>query len=86
MAKTSVGTPYYMSPELVEETGYDELSDIWSLGVIIYELTALRPPFTAPNYIALSQKIRKCKYERIPGTYSEDLWYVIQRMLTKEPQ
>jgi fused-like protein len=32
------GTPLYMSPELVKEEPYDHSADLWSLGVIIYEL------------------------------------------------
>lgn len=46
-AYTHVGTPYYMSPEQINECKYNEQSDIWSLGCIIYEMAALHPPFTA---------------------------------------
>lgn len=46
-AFTHVGTPYYMSPEQIHDQKYNEKSDIWSLGCIIYELCALHPPFQA---------------------------------------
>ena len=39
------GTPLYMSPELVQEMPYDHTADLWSLGVIIYELFVGQPPF-----------------------------------------
>ena len=45
LAQTQTGTPYYASPEVWNDHPYNEKSDIWSLGCILYEITALRPPF-----------------------------------------
>lgn len=50
-AQTHVGTPYYMSPECISELRYNEKSDIWSAGCILYEMAALRAPFEATNQI-----------------------------------
>lgn len=72
-AQTNVGTPFYMAPEIVNEKSYDERSDIWSLGCLLYELAALRPPFEAANAVALAMRINAGKFPRIPARYSESL-------------
>ena len=71
-----------MSPELINEQKYNEKSDIWSLGCIVYEMAALRPPFQATNSLSLAMKIKEAKFDRIPSRYSEELWRVITWMLT----
>ena len=62
-----------MSPEQINETNYDEKTDIWSTGCVLYELVSLKPPFTASNHLALANKILHGDFERIPLRYSEDL-------------
>ena len=37
-----VGTPYYLSPEICEEKPYNELSDVWAFGCVVYEMCTLR--------------------------------------------
>ena len=49
-AYTHVGTPYYMSPEQINDQKYNERSDIWSTGCILYEVAALRAPFEATTH------------------------------------
>jgi len=82
LAQTSnVGTPYYMAPEIMHEKEYDERSDIWSLGCLLYELAALKPPFEAVNTMALALKINAGKFNRIPNIYSDLLFDAIRSML-----
>ena len=45
LAKSQVGTPYYMSPELCEAKPYSYKSDVWAVGVVLYELATLKQPF-----------------------------------------
>ena len=84
MAHTVVGTPYYLSPELCEEKPYNNKSDIWSLGCVLYELCTLRHPFEATNQGALALKILRAQYAPIPATYSRSLKDLVDRMLTKD--
>ena len=44
-AHSKVGTPLYMSPEVLRGDGYDWKSDVWSLGCVLYELAVLKSPF-----------------------------------------
>jgi NIMA (never in mitosis gene a)-related kinase len=81
-AISHVGTPYYMSPEQIDDLQYNEKSDIWSLGCFLYEITTLNPPFEATNHLALAKKIKIGKVEKIPLIYSEELQRVISWMLT----
>lgn len=48
-AYTQTGTPYYASPEVWRNEAYNSMSDIWSLGCVIYEMATLKLPFKAPD-------------------------------------
>lgn len=47
LLSTQTGTPYYASPEVWKDRPYDNKSDIWSLGCVLYEMATLLPPFRA---------------------------------------
>jgi NIMA (never in mitosis gene a)-related kinase 2 len=80
-AETRVGTPYYMSPEQISDLRYNEKSDIWSAGCLLYEMVSLNPPFQAKSHAELASKISKGKVDRIPSRYSEDLQKVLDWMM-----
>jgi len=83
-AKTMVGTPYYLSPEIIEELPYNFKSDVWSLGVVLYEMATLKHPFQADNLQRLAIKILHGTYPPPDSDmYSGDLISLISRMLCK---
>lgn len=49
LAQTRTGTPYYASPEIWKGKAYDLKSDMWSLGVSLYEICTLFAPFECEN-------------------------------------
>ena len=80
-AKTIVGTPYYLSPELIQNKPYSFKNDVWSLGVLLYEMCALKMPFEAQNLPLLSLKIIRCSYNPLPPNYSKDLRSLVACLL-----
>ena len=85
-AKTVIGTPYYLSPEICEEKPYNDKSDVWALGCILYELCTFKHPFEAKSQGALILKILNNKPEPIDSRYSSDLNNLIELLLDKEPE
>ena len=89
-AYTFVGTPYYLSPEICQNKPYDEKSDVWSLGVVLYELITLNKPFDSESQMGLFMKILKGKPAPINNTikhsYSQKLInLVLENLLDKDP-
>ena len=80
-ARTVVGTPYYLSPEIVENKPYSFKSDIWSLGVLLYEMICLKMPFDASSLPMLYMKIVRGNYSPIPTIYSKDLKNLVSLLL-----
>jgi len=83
-AKTMVGTPYYLSPEIIEDRPYNFKSDIWSLGVVLYEMTTLKHPFDADSLVTLASKILKDQYPPPDEMYTKDLVSLVRCMLSKD--
>ena len=85
-AKTMVGTPYYLSPEIIKNEPYDSKSDIWALGVLLYELMTFKMPFNAVSLPLLSIKINRGVYQPPPGIYSAEIKDLLKKCLTLEPE
>ncbi|KAL5205789.1 hypothetical protein ABZP36_033998 [Zizania latifolia] len=79
------GTPLYMAPELVREQPYNHTADLWSLGVILYELFVGQPPFYTNSVYALIRHIVKdpVKY---PENMSANFKSFLKGLLNKLPQ
>ena len=74
LARTCVGTPYYMCPELMRRQRYSNKADLWALGCIVYELATLKHAFDAKDMDGLTMKIapRHGQSRRhVPGPLSE---------------
>ncbi|KAG2445635.1 hypothetical protein HXX76_000245 [Chlamydomonas incerta] len=87
-AFSKVGTPYYVSPEVVRGAGYDWKSDVWSMGCLLYELALLRSPFEmeGANLYDVFQKISKGEYTPLPADqFSAPLRSLVGRMLQIDP-
>jgi NIMA (never in mitosis gene a)-related kinase 1/4/5 len=81
-----VGTPCYLSPEIIENQCYNIKSDIYALGVLLYEMCALRHPFKGDSIHALALQIVSGKYDPLPPTYSAALRELVYNLLSKQPE
>ncbi|KAF7644758.1 hypothetical protein LDENG_00216400, partial [Lucifuga dentata] len=80
MARTCVGTPYYLSPEICENRPYNNKTDIWSLGCVLYELCTLRHPFEGSNLRRLVGNICRGRFSPVPSRYSSDLHLLLSQL------
>ena len=87
MACTQCGTPYYLPPEVCNGAQYNAKADMWSLGVLAYELCALRYPFAAATLPALVMAIVAGKYTPLPSAgRSAELRGLVYTMLRQRPK
>ncbi|EGB06941.1 hypothetical protein AURANDRAFT_28499, partial [Aureococcus anophagefferens] len=86
LAQTQVGTPYYLSPEIFEGQAYGFKSDVWSLGVLLYEVLALKVPFEARSMAALCRLVTGAKDPKpLPPAYSPQAAALVKQLLARDP-
>ena len=83
-AHTFIGTPYYISPELCKDQPYNDKSDVWALGCVLYELCTLNHPFEGGTQVEIYEKIITQKFKSINPEYSSDLKKMIDLLLEKD--
>eukprot|EP00835_Amoeboradix_gromovi_P005169 NODE_461_length_8173_cov_0.353604.p3 type:complete len:286 gc:universal NODE_461_length_8173_cov_0.353604:2844-1987(-) len=84
-SNTYAGSPYYMCPEMVQSLPYDSKADLWSLGCLCYQLACRSPPFDAPHYNELKDKILYASTPQLNSNYSYLLHEMTSALLTKDP-
>ena len=67
-ANTFLGTPFYMSPEMIRDSKYDAKSDIWALGCIVFEMVTFRRTYQCDSLMRILWKIVEDPVPRIPDS------------------
>ena len=86
LAVTKTGSPLYTAPEVWESEHYGEKCDIWSLGVLVYEMCCLKVPFEADSIDEMIKKVKYQKSKSLPTVYSFGLDDLVKKMLEANPE
>ena len=86
LASTAIGTPYYLSPEICREQRYGYKSDVWSLGCVLYEMTAQKHAFQGGDMRQLVLKILRGVYPPLPRAYTKPLHDLVGECLAVDPR
>ena len=86
MMSTQTGTPYYTSPEIWKGEQYDSKCDVWSVGVLLYEMCCLKMPFTARDFPSLYRRVTEGTYAPLPEHYSSEMHNLVRMCLIVEPE
>nr|XP_048703635.1 serine/threonine-protein kinase Nek1 isoform X6 [Caretta caretta] len=86
LARTCIGTPYYLSPEICRNKPYNNKSDIWALGCVLYEMCTLKHAFEAGNMKNLVLKIISGSFPPVSLHYSYDLRYLLSQLFKRNPR
>ena len=85
MANTFCGTPYYLAPELWRRQRYSKKADVWAIGILLFEMMALKRPFNGQGMKALMESVLAGKIPPLPSKFSPELQGVAMAMLQEDP-
>ena len=81
---TVCGTPLYLPPEMVSETGHNEKADIWCIGVLLFELSTGKVPFEGNDYTTVKYNISRLNISW-PSDIEPDVKDLVSKILKKNP-
>lgn len=84
LARTQIGTPLYLAPEVWKKRPYDQKCDMWSLGVLLYEIMTFTFPFLGRTTEEIARKVCMGRFS-LPHNYSADLISIVKRLLQVSP-